>query len=74
MKFFLVLVLIPVIHAFGESEFLQNDLFYDEYRPGGSHSIMYHDLSKLDFEILEVQKLFIPKWIDELVIFQIFYK
>ncbi len=31
----------------------------------GSSRTVYHDLSLLDFEILEVKKFFIPKWIDE---------
>jgi len=65
MKFFLFLLLIPICYAFGESDSSQNDLVYDEYIPGSSPRIIFHDLAKLDFEILEVKKFFIPKWINE---------
>jgi len=66
MKFFLVLFLIPLGYAFGESDSPQTDLSYDEYKPeSGSTRITYHDLSMLGFEVLEVKKFFIPKWIDE---------
>ena len=65
MKFFLFLLLIPLGYAFGESDSSQNDLAYDEYIPGSNTRIVFHDLSKLDFEILEVKKFFIPKWINE---------
>jgi len=66
MKFFLVLFLIPLSFAFGESDSQRIDLSYDEYRPeSGSTRITYHDLSMLGFEVQEVKKFFIPKWIDE---------
>jgi len=37
---------------------------YDEYRPGGSLT-QYHDMKQLNFTVLDVEKIFIPKWIDE---------
>ena len=64
LKISLALILIPLTFAFGESNFPQ--INYDEYKPGGSNPrTTYHDLSKLDFDVLEVQKFFIPKWINE---------
>jgi hypothetical protein len=65
MKFFLVIFFIPLSYAFGESDSSQIDLVYDENSPASSSRIVYHDLSKLDFEVLEVKKFFIPKWINE---------
>ena len=65
MKFFLVMFLIPLSYAFGESDTQLIDLSYDEYIPESSHRMTYHDLSKLGFEVLEVKKFFIPKWINE---------
>jgi len=65
VKFFLVLFLIPLSYAFGESDTLQLDSSYGEDKPESSHRTTYHDLSKLDFETLEVKKFFIPKWINE---------
>jgi len=65
MKFFLFLLLIPLGYAFGESDSSQNNLAYDEYIPGSKPRIVFHDLSKLDFEVLEVKKFFVPKWINE---------
>jgi len=54
----------PLTLAFGDSDFPQID--YDGYKSGdGSHRTTYHDLSQLDFDVLEVQKFFMPKWIDE---------
>ena len=43
----------------------QNESDYEGYEPVKSHRDIIHDLSLLDFEILEVNKYFIPKWIDE---------
>jgi hypothetical protein len=64
LKISLVLILIPLTLAFGESNFPQID--YDGYKPGvSSHRTTYHDLSELDFDVIEVQKFFMPKWIDE---------
>ncbi len=64
LKISLALILIPLTFAFGESNFPQ--INYDEYKPGGGNPrTTYHDLSKLDFDVLEVQKFFIPKWINE---------
>ena len=37
---------------------------YDEYRPDGSLK-QYHDLKQLNFTVLNVEKFFIPKWINE---------
>lgn len=47
-------------HAFG----LDYEFAYDEYKPGGSMT-QYHDMKKLNFTVLEVKKIFIPKWIVE---------
>ncbi len=64
LKIYLVLLLIPLPFAFGESNLVQID--YDGYNFGIPGSgIISHDLSKLDFEVLDVQKFFIPKWINE---------
>ena len=53
LKISLVLILMPMTLAFGESNFPQID--YDGYKPGGSsHRTTYHDLSQLDFDVLEV--------------------
>jgi len=65
IRFLLVLFLIPVSFAFGEPNSSQNELIFVEYNPESSHRTTYHDLSKLDFDILEVKKFFIPKWINE---------
>ena len=42
-----------------------NELDYEYYEPVSSHRAIVHDLSILDFEMLEVKKFFIPKWIDQ---------
>jgi len=66
VKFFLVLFLIPLSYAFGESDSPQTDVSNEEYKPeSGSTRIIYHDMSMLGFEVLEVKKFFIPKWINE---------
>jgi hypothetical protein len=65
IKLLLVLFLIPLSFAFAESDSSQINLISDEYKPESSHRTTYHDLSKLDFEILEVKKFFIPKWVNE---------
>lgn len=65
IKLLLVLFLIPLSFAFAELDSSQINLISDEYKPQSSHRTTYHDLSKLDFEILEVKKFFIPKWINE---------
>jgi len=36
---------------------------YDGYRPGGSLT-QYHDMRQLNFTVLDVEKFFIPKWIN----------
>jgi len=62
--FFLVLVLMPLTFVFGESNF--QEINFDEFKPGtSSPRTLIHDLSNLDFEVLDVQKFFIPKWINE---------
>ena len=65
IKFILILLLIPISFAFSESDSSQINFISDEYKPESSYRTTYHDLSKLDFEILEVKKFFIPKWINE---------
>ena len=65
MEFFLVLFLIPLSYAFGESDSSQIDLFYNDYKLESSTRTTYYDLSNLDFEVLEVKKLFIPMWINQ---------
>ena len=64
-SFFLILFLIPLCYAFGESDSQLIDFSYVEYNSESSTRMTFHDLSKLDFEILEVKKFFIPKWINE---------
>jgi len=65
IKFLLVLFLTPLSFAFAELDSSQINFISNEYTPESSHRTTYHDLSKLDFEILEVKKFFIPKWINE---------
>ena len=65
IKFILILLLIPISFAFSELDSSQINFISDEYKPKSSYRTTYHDLSKLDFEILEVKKFFIPKWINE---------
>jgi hypothetical protein len=66
VKFFLVLFLIPLSYAFGESDSPQTDVSNEKYKPeSGSTRIIYNDMSMLGFEVLEVKKFFIPKWINE---------
>jgi hypothetical protein len=65
IKLLLVLFLMPLSFAFAELDSSQINLISDEYKPESSHRTTYHDLSKLDFEILEVKKFFIPKWVNE---------
>ncbi len=65
MEFLLVLFLIPLSYAFGESDSSQFDLFYNDYKLESSTRTTYYDLSNLDFEVLEVKKLFIPMWINQ---------
>jgi len=43
----------------------QNESDYQEYEPVKGYREVTHDLSLLDFEILEIKKFFIPKWINE---------
>lgn len=65
MKLLLVLLLIPFSFAFAESE-EENDLSYEKYMPVENTSrVTYFDYSKLDFEVLEVKKAFISKWVNE---------
>jgi hypothetical protein len=64
IKFFLVLFLILLSYAFGESDSLEINLAYGE-NTSGSHRQVFHDMSNLNFEVLDVKKFFIPKWINE---------
>jgi len=66
MKFLLVLLLIPTSYAFAESHYSQTDYLFDGYTPpSGIPREIYFDYSKLELEILEVKRFFIPKWVDE---------
>jgi hypothetical protein len=66
MKLLFILLLIPISFAFAESEEMQNDLSYEKYMPGENTSrVTYFDYSKLDFNVFEVKKTFIPKWVNE---------
>ena len=56
MKFFLVIFLIPLSYSLGEN-LSQVDPAFGEYAPGIGHKIIFHDLSYLDFEVLEVKKI-----------------
>ncbi|MDH3677681.1 MAG: hypothetical protein OEQ12_05190 [Nitrosopumilus sp.] len=58
------MISIPLGDAFGEPN-TQNQPESEEYRPVSSHRTIIHDLSFLDFEIQEIKKFFIPKWINE---------
>jgi len=51
-------------YAFEESDSLQINSVYGE-NTSGIHRLIFHDMSKLDLEILDVKKFFIPKWINE---------
>ena len=65
MKFFLVLLFIPLSFAFAETDSPQIGLAYEDFTPGNSHTIVFHDMAMLDFEVLEVKKFFISKWIND---------
>lgn len=58
--FAILILLIAANHAFG----MDYEFAYDEYRPGGSLT-QYHNMKQLNFTVLDVEKIFIPKWIDE---------
>ena len=63
IKLLFILLVIPLSFAFAESE---DDLSYEKYMPEENTSrISYFDYSKLDFEVLEVKKAFISKWVNE---------
>ncbi len=65
MKFLLVLLLIPTSYAFAESN-SQIDSFYEIHSSiRNSQRTIIHDFTKLDFQILDAKKFFIPKWVDE---------
>lgn len=53
-------LLITTNYAFG----IDYQFVYDEYRPGGSLG-QYHDMKLLNFTVLDVEKFFISKWINE---------
>lgn len=57
---------IPLGFAFSESDSSGITVQYEGYSSGtASWKTVYHDLTKLDFEIVEVNKFPIPTWIDE---------
>jgi len=58
--FIILVILITINRASG----LDYEFAYDEYRPGGSLR-QYHDLKQLNFTVLNVEKFFMPKWINE---------
>ena len=59
-------VLLIPFSAFAQEESNLTQIYYEGYNFGTSSlRTILHDLSKLDFEVLDVQKFFIPKWIDE---------
>ncbi|MEK0320990.1 MAG: hypothetical protein QQN61_07870, partial [Nitrosopumilus sp.] len=59
-------VLLIPFSAFAQEESNLTQIDYEGYNFGTSSlRTILHDLSKLDFEVLDVQKFFIPKWIDE---------
>ena len=59
-------VLLIPFSAFAQEESNLTQIDYEGYNFGvPDRRIISHDLSKLDFEVLDVQKFFIPKWIDE---------
>jgi hypothetical protein len=58
--FAIIILLISTNQVFGMS----HDFAYNEYRPGGSLT-QYHDMKQLNFTVLDVEKIFIPKWIVE---------
>ena len=58
--FAIMISLITTNQAFG----MDYEFAYDEYRSGGSLT-QYHDMKQLNFTVLDVEKIFIPKWIDE---------
>ena len=63
MRIFLLLIFFfPFSFVFAE-DFQDN---YDKKFTTGNIRTMYNDLSKIDFQIIDVKKFFIPKWIDEL--------
>ena len=58
-------VLLIPLSAFAQESNLEQ-IKYDGYNFGTSNPrAIIHDLSNLDFKVLDVQKFFIPKWIDE---------
>ena len=59
--FFLFLFFLPFSFVFAE-DFQDN---YDSKSTTGNIRTMHNDLSKIDFQIIEIKKFFIPKWIDE---------
>ena len=59
-------VLLIPFSAFAQEESNLTQIDYEGYNFGTSNlRTISHDLSKLDFEVLDVQKFFIPKWINE---------
>ncbi|QLH10698.1 hypothetical protein DSQ20_03810 [Nitrosarchaeum sp. AC2] len=58
--FAILILLISTNQAFG----MDYEFAYDGYRQGGSLA-QYHDMKQLNFTVLDVKKMFIPKWINE---------
>jgi len=56
----MLMLLIATNQAFG----MEYEFAYSEYRLGGSMT-QYHDMKQLNFTVLDVEKIFISKWIDE---------
>ena len=60
MIFAILAISITVNQSFG----LDYEFTYDEYKPGGNLR-QYNDLKQLNFTVLNVEKFFMPKWINE---------
>ena len=59
--YFVLIFFLPLQLAFAEDA----PFDYAEEKSAGENRIMKYDLSKIDFQIISVHKIFIPKWIDE---------
>jgi len=58
--FVILILLISTNQVFG----MDYEFAYDGHRQGGSLA-QYHDMKQLNFTVLDVKKMFIPKWINE---------
>jgi hypothetical protein len=61
---FAIFIILVIFITINQASGLDYEFAYDEYRPGGSLR-QYHDLKQLNFTVLNVEKFFIPKWINE---------